>query len=667
MKLHGKSLFRKFEKPVMIVASSAGMTALLMSLEFNLLEANLYDFRMAKGTQPQASSEIVLVTLDDETTRELDEFSPLPLDFHTRFIESLETIQPRGVGYLVDMNRVNQMNPLLFRDDWGTRFVDAATRMEARGIPVLMGTPFDVTGEVVPPYPLSALPHSIAIIHKDGNVFSEDKITRRALTYLYDKPVFHLELAQRLGLMKEGTSPRGSFYVPEVDGQYFFFRYHGNTVVTPGKSFKLPYGHISFAEVLKGSEKARQALQGKIVLVGSFTREDASDYAFTPFSKNSFTNPKLVVHANILDAVIHNDSIVRVPTWFNWVSTFSLTTFILWWVLNTSPLSGVFTTLGLATGFVVLGQALFSIKGWWIRESQPLVGIFLAYYLAVPYRLILEYKKRWDYQRKHEILIQVEEMKTNFLQLVTHDLKTPVARIQGLAEMLLRKSDSVSSDREKTLEHIIHSTDELNRFITSILELHKVESNRLQLNKESKDVNQLIERATENFRAQARSANITLQAELDPLFPIRVDTALIAKVINNLIDNALKYSPPGSKVTIRSFEENDWVVVSVTDQGIGMTEEEIENLFTRFYRAKNDTTTQVSGTGLGLYLTKDFVEAHHGKVEVVSASGKGSTFSIKLPLVSQDEKPKANHAEAKPGLTRNLFQNWQKKKEKANA
>jgi hypothetical protein len=622
-----RALLRRFEKPTLILAGAAGLTAVLMNLEFNLLEANLYDFRMTHGPRPGPSSEIVLVTLDDATTRALEEFSPLTLDFHARFMEALEKHQPRAVGYLVDLNRVNQANPEMFRGEWGPRFVGAATRMESRGITVLLGTPFDVTGEVLPPYPLSALPHSVAHIHKDGNVFSEDKITRRALTHLYDKPVFHVELAERLGLIRQGSMPAGSFYVPEAEGRYFFFRYHGHTAV-PSES----YARVSFSDVLRGAIPAER-LAGKIVLVGTLSREDSGDFAFTPFSKAAFTNPKLVVHASILESVINDNGILRAPRAVNWATTFSVTAFVLWWVLNSTPLYGLFATLSLSLLFVAAGQLLFSLKGIWIRESQPLVGIFVAYYLVVPYRLILEYKKRWDYQRKNEILLQVEELKTNFLSLVTHDLKTPVARIQGLAEVLLRKASERLIERDRdTVHHIIAATDELNRFISSILELTKIDSNRLHLNLESKDPNLLIERAVDGFRAQARAAGIKITATLEPLFPIKVDASLISKVINNLIDNALKYSPSGSTIRVESREVGQWVEISVSDQGIGMTEEERKRLFTRFYRAKNDHTTKITGTGLGLYLTKYFIEAHRGRVEVTSEKGAGSTFRILLPI-----------------------------------
>ncbi|MBC7691085.1 MAG: CHASE2 domain-containing protein [Methylotenera sp.] len=630
------NFFARFEKPLLIVVGAVLLTVVLMNLEFNLLESSLYDFRMSKGSQPAPSQDIVLISLDDQTTKVLDEFSPLPLDQHARFLEKLEALSPKAVGYLVDMNRVNQAQPDLFRGEWGNRFVQSANRLEGRGIPVLLGTPFDVTGEVLPPYPLSSLSHAIAVIHKDGNVFSEDKVTRRALLKLYDKPTFHLDLARRLGLSPSNALPRGAYFESEVEAEYFFFRYHGSPASKPGQPSR--YTRYSFSDVLLG-KLPTDALNGKIVLIGSLTREDTGDFALTPYSKASFANPKLAIHATILDTILHDNGILRAPVWVNWVATFLASTFVIWSVFTYTPLVGVFNTLSAALLFLLAGQLLFSIEGIWVREGQPIIGIFLGYYLAVPYRLIREYKKRWDYQKKNELLMQVEELKTNFLSLVTHDLKTPVARIQGLAEVLLRKAAErlEQTDRE-TLHHIIASTDELNHFITSILELTKVESNRLQLFLESKDINQLIEKSIEGFRTQARAARIQINVQLDPLFPIKIDPSLISKVLNNLIDNALKYSPAGSQITVESHETGEWVEILVKDQGIGLSEVERTSLFTRFYRAKNDTTTQVTGTGLGLYLTKFFIEAHQGKVEVQSEAGRGSTFKILLPLQFDESK-----------------------------
>lgn len=628
-----------WKKTLMILASASALTGVLMNFDFPSLEAGLYDLRMSRGPQYGADSRIALITLDDETLQSLDEFTPLSIDFHARFLEALEKHGPKAVGYLVDMNQVAQSNPEIFATEWTGHFIQTVKRLEKQGTPVILGTPFDVIGEVVPPYPLSALSHSVAIIHKDGNVFGEDKITRRALLELNGAPSLHLRIAQEAGLLSPGSLPRGTFDVPGTNGKYFFFHYHGDTS-------RIPYPRFSFLDVLKGKVPAG-ALRDKLVLVGTLSRENSSDFAFTPYSKEPFTHSKIGIHAQILDSVIHGQGIVRLPNYVSWLTTFFATLFVLGWVLKSTPLNGLFATLGLTIVFVGASHLLF-YRGIWIHETQTLIGIFLGYYLAVPYRLIREYQKRWDFQKKHQLLTQVEELKTNFLNLVTHDLKTPVARIQGLAEVLLRKAGDRLVDRDKTsLHQIVDSTDELNRFISRILELSSLESGRLQIFPESKDINQLIERSLETFKAPARAKQIKIRASLEPLFPVRIDVSLISKVINNLLDNALKYSPPGSEILVESRETGDWIEISVRDQGIGLSEKERESLFTRFYRAKNPATAGISGTGLGLYLTRYFIQAHQGRVEVESEPGRGSVFRILLPLSPQPGLTTASAGENK--------------------
>lgn len=629
--IHG-SWFRKFERPLIILAGASCLSLVLFGFDFSSFEGSLYDFRMRQGIQNPADQQIVLVALDRKTTDELNRFSPLSLDYHTEFLESLEEYKPKSVGYLVELNLVAQFNPELLTQPWANRFVQAAERIMRSGSPFLLGTHFDVTGEVLPPAAFATLPHSVSIIHRDGNVFSEDKVTRRAMLSLHNKTSFHLKLAQKMGLIKKGEAIRGSYDVEEVQGSFFFFRYHGNIAVNSKNSGAHNYTRYSFVDILK-RKIPLTALKDKIVLVGTIGIDDARDFALTPYSKTSFTNPKLLVHANILDSIIHQDGITRVPSLVDALVTFLVITLVMAWTMTSTPLRAVFATLGLTLIFLAISHSLFQIYGIWLRESQPLVGIFAAYYLTVPYRLIREYKSRWNYQRRSELLTQVEQLKTNFISLVTHDLKTPVARIQGLAEVLLRKPNLNLTDNDRTrLKNIILSADELNHFISSILELSRIETDPVQLNFESKDVNVLIEKSVQEFSSQIKSKKIDLTCCLEPMFPIKLDTSLISKVLNNLIDNAIKYSPHGSRIVIESKEEDNFVVISIKDEGIGISLEEQQNLFTRFYRVKNDTTTSIPGTGLGLYLTKYFIEIHKGQVKIESKVGEGSTFQISLPI-----------------------------------
>jgi signal transduction histidine kinase len=198
----------------------------------------------------------------------------------------------------------------------------------------------------------------------------------------------------------------------------------------------------------------------------------------------------------------------------------------------------------------------------------------------------------------------------------------------------------------------VASTDELNGFIGSILELTKIDSDKVVVNLQQKDINDLVESVIDRYRTQARRRHIEIRKELEPMFPIKLDPSLISKVVANLIDNAMKYSPDGSKILITTEEENDSVVISVSDQGIGLSEDDQKKLFTRFFRAKNDTTTKIAGTGLGLYLTRYFVEAHSGVVEVESELGQGSTFRIKLPVDAE------KLSSQKPGLTLSKVTDW---------
>jgi hypothetical protein len=263
----------------------------------------------------------------------------------------------------------------------------------------------------------------------------------------------------------------------------------------------------------------------------------------------------------------------------------------------------------------------------------PMLGVFISYYLLIPYRLFSEYRRRWEYQQANKILSEVEKMKSNFLSLITHDLKTPVARIQGLAESFLQeKAGRLDTEDKKPIKAIIKNSVDLNDFITRILDISRMETSEVKLNLTSRDINALIEEISGRFHYIMKDKDITLEKDLEPLFSIKVDDQLIGQVIYNLLDNAIKYSDRGKKIFIKSWEEDDYVKVSVRDQGIGIEPEKIKNMFTKFYRIKDSRKQDVKGTGLGLYLVKYFIELHGGIITVDSKLDEGTVFTFMIPV-----------------------------------
>jgi signal transduction histidine kinase len=286
----------------------------------------------------------------------------------------------------------------------------------------------------------------------------------------------------------------------------------------------------------------------------------------------------------------------------------------------------------LATSYFGAATLLFIFGGVAIGVAQPLVALFACYYFFIPYRLIRENKKFWQLTEKNKLLTQVEELKNNFLSMMSHDLKTPLARIQGMADIALAKTDNLEVGQKNAIETIRKSAEELTEFISSILDLSRVESQKIKLNLQSRDINRILEDLVKKYEYNAQQKNIEIICELDTLFSVKIDADLMRQVFSNLLENAIKYSPTNSKILITSEEMDGHIIVQIADQGIGITENEIKHIFTKFYRTKHVKNSPIKGSGLGLYLAKYFVELHKGQISVESLPQQGSTFTVDLPM-----------------------------------
>ncbi|MBX9767217.1 MAG: CHASE2 domain-containing protein, partial [Bdellovibrionales bacterium] len=388
---------------------------------------------------------------------------------------------------------------------------------------------------------------------------------------------------------------------------------------------------ISFAQVLKGNIDPK-IFQGKIVLIGRDTESDSGDYIRTPFSKDILAMSRLEAHANILDTLILNSGIRKAPDWFNILVTALISIFTSFVVFGMRPGKGLVVLALMVVSFCSVAYIGFAGFRFWIGMAHPLLAIFISYYFFIPYRLIQEYRKRWEYQQKHALITQVEELKTNFLSMMSHDLKTPLARIQGMTEMAMAQPQNLSETQVEALQTINQSSDELSNFISSVLNLTRIESKELKLHLQSKDINQLLEDVVKKYQFLAKSKNIEIVMEMEPIFSTKVDVDLMKQVLGNLVENGIKYSPEGSKILVSTEEKDNQIVIQVADQGVGIPKDELSNVFMKFYRSKNAKSSPVKGSGLGLYLAKYFVELHQGKISVESVPHEGSTFTVELPM-----------------------------------
>lgn len=221
-------------------------------------------------------------------------------------------------------------------------------------------------------------------------------------------------------------------------------------------------------------------------------------------------------------------------------------------------------------------------------------------------------------------------MQSDLIAEIVHEVRTPLASLTA-ASHLLQRPDLPADQRTKLGQTILYEVQRLNDLTTDFLELSRLESGRMHLKREPIHLGGLIEESLAVVRAQASSKQIELETEFDSsLAPFHGDRKLLKQLLLNLLTNAIKYSNPGDVVTVALRSEDDEVSMEVRDTGRGISPEDQERLFQRFYRAA-DGEDDVQGTGLGLVIAKRIAESHEGSIFVESALGEGTTFAVKLP------------------------------------
>ena len=239
----------------------------------------------------------------------------------------------------------------------------------------------------------------------------------------------------------------------------------------------------------------------------------------------------------------------------------------------------------------------------------------------------LLWKKMVEYE-------ELTKLKSDLLSMVSHELRTPLAIIKGYSTMLVDYARRLSTEeREEHLVSIDKATDRLTELVDHLLDMSRMDAGLLKLERMSTSISKVIEQAAAEAQLRAPEHNIVVHIR-DRLPTVNIDAKRIRQVLDNLIDNACKYSEEGTEVAISARQEGQELVVSVADQGAGIPAEDLERVFDRMYRAEQRLTPKAEGLGLGLGLSicKGLVEAHSGRIWVESEPGKGSTFYFALPL-----------------------------------
>lgn len=229
---------------------------------------------------------------------------------------------------------------------------------------------------------------------------------------------------------------------------------------------------------------------------------------------------------------------------------------------------------------------------------------------------------------------EVDRIKSEFVSTVSHELRTPLASILGFTELLLNRKHK-EERQEKYLTTIYNEGKRLTSLINDFLDVQRMESGKQTYEKKYVELLPIVKGVIKNQRIQTSIHQITWESSAKSGMVIG-DRSKLEQVFTNLIGNAIKYSPNGGEIKVKIYEEKGFVKVDIQDEGLGIPEEAIDKLFTRFFRIDNSDRRRIGGTGLGLSIVKEIMKAHDGEVTISSVYGKGSTFTISFPMISKD-------------------------------
>ncbi|MBA3723572.1 MAG: PAS domain-containing sensor histidine kinase [Candidatus Levybacteria bacterium] len=296
-------------------------------------------------------------------------------------------------------------------------------------------------------------------------------------------------------------------------------------------------------------------------------------------------------------------------------------------------------------------------KGQWdipalrklLNEILPKNNVFDNYevehvFPSIGHKIMLLNARKF-YKDGENILLAIEDIterksyenqKDEFIGIASHELKTPITTMKAFAQILQKRLGQSGDKKDVYLLNNINSqADRLTNIINDLLDVNKIEAGKLELHKKKFDLDALVKKVVVDFQYTVDTHSIIKAGKINEL--VYGDESGIEQVLANLITNAIKYSPKADKVVLNILTDKRNAIVRVQDFGFGIAKNDQERIFERFYRTSDKEKNNVSGFGLGLYISSEIIKRHHGKLWVESMTGEGSTFIFLLPLKSQDK------------------------------
>jgi PAS domain S-box-containing protein len=274
------------------------------------------------------------------------------------------------------------------------------------------------------------------------------------------------------------------------------------------------------------------------------------------------------------------------------------------------------------------------------RDQEPVGIVYVAHDITkrkqAEERLRNYSQELREANRKLEAL---DRLKSEFVSTVSHELRTPLTSIKANAELILMKPDLHHDKKHRLLVTINRESDRLTRLINDLLDLSKIEAGTVQWRREEVSVNDIVRFSIDAVLPLLQNKRLQLKTSMeDPLPPVWGDRDRLVQVMNNLLSNAIKFTPSGGSISVAVYQEESQIFVTVQDTGTGIPAEEIDIIFDKFHRSRDQVLKQTEGTGLGLTIVRQIVEYHGGSIRASSTYGAGTTMTVILPVSGKGGK-----------------------------